>query len=90
MFQARVLAVLLECFGEQAFLKILDRLSATVNDPRSELTPEAVSAISYLLTKLKTVVPIVIQAHRGLFYIFGSYYSLGKRLTGINYLKVRG
>lgn len=80
---------MLECLGEQALIKILDRLLVSVKNPKNELTPDAVSLLNSLLTRIRNIIPIAILAHRGLFYIFGRYYSLGKRLTGVNYIKVR-
>ncbi|XP_012252549.2 peroxisome biogenesis factor 10 [Athalia rosae] len=87
---ARTLAVLFEFFGEQALIKLLERLLTSINHPQSELRPEAVNFLNPFLTRLKIVIPLMIQAHRGLFYIFGRYYTLGKRLTGVNYVKVYG
>lgn len=87
---ARVLAAILECFGEQAFLKILERLQTSVNNPRNELTPTAVKFLNTFLSKLRAIVPLLILAHRGLFYVFGRYYSIGKRLSGVDYAKVYG
>ncbi|XP_033213490.1 peroxisome biogenesis factor 10-like [Belonocnema kinseyi] len=87
---ARILAAILECFGEQAFLRILLRLQASINHPHSELTPAAVAFFNSLLSKLRAAVPLLILAHRGLFYIFGRYYSLGKRIAGVDYAKIYG
>lgn len=87
---ARILAAVLECFGEQAFLRILERLQTSINHPHSELTPAAVTFLNNFLSKLRALVPLLILAHRGLFYIFGRYYSLGKRLAGVDYAKIYG
>lgn len=86
--QARVISVILECFGEKALLKILKRLQLSINHPHSELTPAALSFLNSFVTKLCNMIPIFILIHRGLFYTFGRYYNLGKRLTGIDYAKV--
>ncbi|XP_053989990.1 peroxisome biogenesis factor 10, partial [Hylaeus volcanicus] len=87
---ARVLSVILECLGEKALLKILKRLQASVNHPHSELTPVAVTFLNSFISKMSTMLPIFILIHKGLFYMYGRYYSLGKRLTGIDYAKVYG
>lgn len=87
---ARILAALLECLGEQLFLKLLERLQVSINNPQNELTPSAVKFLNIFLTKLRAIVPLLILAHRGLFYLFGRYYSLGKRLSGVDYAKVYG
>ncbi|XP_015523266.1 peroxisome biogenesis factor 10 [Neodiprion lecontei] len=87
---ARTLAILLECFGEQVLIRILDRLLVSINNPGNELTPEAKSILNFSLTRLRTAIPIVILAHRGLFYILGRYYSLSKRIAGVDYIKVYG
>ncbi|XP_015599609.1 putative peroxisomal biogenesis factor 10 [Cephus cinctus] len=87
---ARVLAILLECFGEQILLKMLEKLQTSVNHPQSELRPEAINCINKLLSGLRATIPIFILAHRGLFYIYGRYYSLGRRVAGIDYAKVYG
>ncbi|XP_031832116.1 peroxisomal biogenesis factor 10 [Nomia melanderi] len=87
---ARVISVILECFGEKALLKILKRLQLSINHPHSELTPAASSFLNSFITKLCNMIPIFILIHKGLFYTSGRYYSLGKRLTGIDYAKVYG
>ncbi|XP_076294134.1 peroxisomal biogenesis factor 10 [Lasioglossum baleicum] len=87
---ARVLSVILECFGEKALLKILKRLQSNINHPHSELTPAAVTFLNAFIGKLSSTIPNLILIHKGLFYVYGRYYSLGKRLTGIDYAKVYG
>lgn len=69
-------------------MKMLERLQATINHPRSELTPKAVAVLNVFMNRLRTAIPILILAHRGLFYIYGRYYSIGRRLTGVDYVKV--
>ncbi|KAJ8665203.1 hypothetical protein QAD02_006865 [Eretmocerus hayati] len=86
----RVFTVLLECFGEQILLRLLDRLQIHVNRSDNELTPQARSFLNVFLSKSRRMIPIIILVHRGLFYIFGRYYSLGRRLTGLDYVKVYG
>ncbi|XP_076644399.1 peroxisomal biogenesis factor 10 [Halictus rubicundus] len=87
---ARLVSVILECFGEKALLKILRRLQSKINHPHSELTPAAVTFLNVLVAKLSSMIPIFILIHKGLFYVYGRYYSLGKRVTGIDYAKVYG
>ncbi|XP_076231052.1 peroxisomal biogenesis factor 10 [Calliopsis andreniformis] len=87
---ARIMSVILECFGEAALLKMLKRLQLLVNHPQSKLTPEAVRFFNVFIPNMCSMIPILILVHKGLFYIFGRYYSLGKRLTGIDYAKVYG
>lgn len=83
-----MVSVILECFGEKVLLKILKRFQLLVNHPHSELTPEAVRFFNTFISKTYSIIPIFIVIHKGLFYMFGRYYSLGKRLTGIDYAKV--
>ncbi|KAG7208335.1 hypothetical protein KM043_014571 [Ampulex compressa] len=87
---ARILAAILECFGEKMLLSLLARLQASINHPHSELTPAAVQLLNVALSNLRTMIPIFILIHKGLFYIYGRYYSLGKRITGVDYAKVYG
>ncbi|XP_012215269.2 peroxisome assembly protein 10-B-like [Linepithema humile] len=86
----RVLAAILECFGEKMLLKLLGRLQVHVNHPHSELTPRATVFLNILLSKLRTMIPIIVLFHKGIFYIYGRYYSLGKRIAGLDYAKVYG
>ncbi|CAK9823475.1 Peroxisome biogenesis factor 10 [Anthophora retusa] len=87
---ARILAVILECFGERALLKLLKRLELSVNHPDSQLTPAAVTFLNSFISKMYTMLPTLILVHKGLFYMFGRYYSLGKRIAGVDYAKVYG
>lgn len=84
----RVLAAILECLGERTLLKLLQQLQTYVNNPRSKLTPAAMTFLNTLLSKLRTVIPIIVLFHKGLFYIYGRYYSLGRRIAGLDYTKV--
>jgi len=84
----RVLAAILECLGERTLLKLLQQLQAYVNHPHRELTPAAITFLNTLLSKLRTMIPIIVLFHKGLFYICGRYYSLGKRIAGLDYTKV--
>ncbi|XP_011868604.1 PREDICTED: peroxisome biogenesis factor 10 [Vollenhovia emeryi] len=86
----RVLAAVLECLGEKALLKLLRHLQAYVNDPRRQLTPAAVTFLNTLLSRLCTMIPIIVLLHKGMFYIYGRYYSLGRRIAGLDYTKVYG
>ncbi|KZC05888.1 PREDICTED: peroxisome biogenesis factor 10-like [Dufourea novaeangliae] len=87
---ARLVSVILECFGEKVLLKILKRLQLSINHPHSELTPTAVAFLNTFISNLCNLIPVFILIHKGLFYMFGRYYSIGKRLTGIDYAKVYG
>ncbi|XP_003703531.1 peroxisomal biogenesis factor 10 [Megachile rotundata] len=87
---ARVLAVILECFGEKGLLKLLKRLELSINHPSSQLRPNVVMFLNSVIPKLYSLIPIFIVVHKGLFYLFGQYYSLGKRIAGIDYAKVYG
>ncbi|KAL6254579.1 hypothetical protein P5V15_014631 [Pogonomyrmex californicus] len=86
----RILAAILECLGERMLLKLLQQFQAYVNHPHSELTPAAVTFFNTLLSKLRTMIPIIVLFHKGIFYIYGRYYSLGKRIAGLDYTKVYG
>jgi peroxin-10 len=79
---------MLECFGQQMLMKILENLQNTINAPDNNLKPQARSFLNIFLSKLRAILPTLIMIHRGLFYIFGKYYSIGRRLTGIEYVKV--
>ncbi|XP_043587954.1 peroxisome biogenesis factor 10 [Bombus pyrosoma] len=87
---ARVLAVILECLGEKALIRLLKRLELSVNHPHSKLTPAAAIFLNSFITKMYTMIPIFILVHKGLFYMFGHYYSLGKRIARVDYAKVYG
>lgn len=87
---ARIMAMILEYFGERTLLKGLNVLQKRVNDPESQLTPTAVTFLNLVLSRLQLIIPLLVLIHKGLFYIFGRYYTLGKRLNKIDYLKVYG
>jgi len=86
----RVLAATLECLGERMLLKLLQQLETRVNHPRNELTPAARTFLNTLLSKLRIMIPIIVLFHKGMFYIYGRYYSLGRRIAGLDYTKVYG
>ncbi|KYN03012.1 PREDICTED: peroxisome biogenesis factor 10-like [Cyphomyrmex costatus] len=86
----RILAAILECFGERTLLKLLQQLQAYVNHPLRELTPAAIMFLNTLLSKLRTMIPIIILFHKGIFYVYGRYYSLGRRIAGLDYTKIYG
>jgi len=69
-------------------LKLLRQLQARVNHPQSELTPVAATFLDTILSKLCMMIPIVILFHKGVFYLYGRYYSLGRRIAGLDYVKV--
>ncbi|XP_032690509.1 peroxisome biogenesis factor 10 [Odontomachus brunneus] len=86
----RILAIILEIFGERILLKLLRHLQARVNEPDNELTPEAVTFLNIFLFKLRAIVPLFILFHKGIFYIYGRFYSWGRRITSLDYAKVYG
>ncbi|XP_014209885.1 peroxisome biogenesis factor 10 [Copidosoma floridanum] len=86
----RVIAAILECFGEQMLMRLLEKLQVKINRPDSDLMPQAKAFLNTFLSKLRMVLPIFILVHKGLFYIYGRYYSIGRRLTGVDYLKAYG
>ena len=67
---------------------MLKKLELSVNHPYSKLTPAAITFLNSCITKMYTMIPIFILVHKGLFYMFGQYYSLGKRAARIDYAKV--
>jgi len=69
-------------------LQLLGQLQARVNHPQSELTPVAATFLDSILSKLRTMIPIIILFHKGIFYLYGRYYSLGRRIAGLDYAKV--
>lgn len=83
-----MLAAVLECLGERMLLKLLLQLQTYVNDPGSKLTPAAMTFLNTFLSKLRTMISIIVLFHKGMFYIYGRYYSLGKRIAGLDYTKV--
>lgn len=87
---ARTVALFLDYFGERTLLKGLSVLQKRVNDPESQLMPEAVILFNTILSRLQLIIPLLILIHKSLFYIFGRYYTIGKRLTKTDYLKVYG
>lgn len=86
----RILAAILECLGERMLLKLLGQCQMYVNRPHSQLTPTAITFFNTFLTKLRTMIPIIVLFHKGLFYIYGRYYSLGRRIAGLDHTKVYG
>ncbi|XP_029666654.1 peroxisome biogenesis factor 10 [Formica exsecta] len=86
----RVLAAILECLGERILLKLLGQCQAYVNHPHSQLTPTAITIFNTFLSKLRTMIPIIVLFHKGIFYIYGRYYSLGRRIAGLDHTKVYG
>ncbi|XP_014481998.1 PREDICTED: peroxisome biogenesis factor 10 [Dinoponera quadriceps] len=86
----RILAIMLEIFGERLLLKMLKKLQAQVNEPDNQLTAEAVAVLNIFLFKLRAIVPVLILFHKGVFYIYGRFYSWGRRITGLDYVKVYG
>lgn len=80
--------MILEYFGERTLLKGLGVLQRYVNDPRNQLTEQSVKLFNLILTRLQSIIPLLVLSHKGFFYISGRYYSLGKRLTKIDYAKV--
>ncbi|KAK0173798.1 hypothetical protein PV328_006943 [Microctonus aethiopoides] len=87
---ARVLGVILEVFGEQGLINLLERLRKSINNDKNGMKPEAVIFFNAALNKFKIAIPIVILFHKSLFYMYGHYYSLGRRVAGVNYAKVYG
>lgn len=87
--KVRVLAAILECLGERMLLKLLGQCQAYVNRPDSELTPAAITFFNNFLSKLRTMIPIIVLFHKGIFYIYGRYYSLGRRIVGLDHTKVK-
>ncbi|KAL6439727.1 hypothetical protein ACFW04_004052 [Cataglyphis niger] len=86
----RILAAIMECLGEKMLLKLLGQCQAYVNHPHSQLTPTAITFFNTFLSKLRTMIPIIVLFHKGIFYISGRYYSLGRRIAGLDYTKVYG
>ncbi|XP_050466087.1 peroxisome biogenesis factor 10 [Cataglyphis hispanica] len=86
----RILAAIMECLGEKMLLKLLGQCQAYVNHPHSQLTPTAITFFNTFLSKLRTMIPIIVLFHKGIFYIYGRYYSLGRRIAGLDYTKVYG
>lgn len=86
--KVRILAAILECLGERMLLKLLGQCRIYVNRPHSQLTPTAITFFNTFLTKLHTMIPIIVLFHKGLFYIYGRYYSLGRRIAGLDHTKV--
>lgn len=69
-------------------LKLINQLQVRINHPCSELTPRAIIFLNSFLSKLRTAIPILVLLHKGIFYIYGRYYSLGRRMAGLDYAKV--
>ncbi|XP_025159754.1 peroxisome biogenesis factor 10 isoform X2 [Harpegnathos saltator] len=86
----RILAIMLEIFGERILLKLLRQLQAQVNEPDNQLTTEAVTFLNIFLFKLRATVPILVLFHKGIFYIYGRFYSWGRRITDLDYAKIYG
>ncbi|KAI4485066.1 hypothetical protein M0802_012807 [Mischocyttarus mexicanus] len=87
---ARIMAMILEYFGERTLLRGLGLLQRYVNDSGTRLTEQSVKLLNLILSRLQSIIPLLILIHKSIFYISGRYYSLGKRLTKIDYAKVYG
>ncbi|XP_015171076.1 PREDICTED: peroxisome biogenesis factor 10-like isoform X2 [Polistes dominula] len=87
---ARIMAMMLEYFGERTLLRGLDLLQRYVNDSGNQLTEQSIKLLNLILSRLQSIIPLLILIHKSIFYISGRYYSLGKRLTKIDYAKVYG
>ncbi|XP_014601896.1 PREDICTED: peroxisome biogenesis factor 10-like [Polistes canadensis] len=87
---ARIMAVILEYFGERTLLRGLGLLQRYVNDSGNQLTEQSVKLFNLILSRLQSIIPLLILIHKSIFYISGRYYSLSKRLTKIDYAKVYG
>ena len=69
-------------------LKLIDKMQCKINKPNNDLTSEAKSFLNFTLNKMRSILPLLILVHRGFFYIYGKYYSIGRRVTGVDYIKV--
>ncbi|RWS24318.1 peroxisome biogenesis factor 10-like protein [Leptotrombidium deliense] len=74
--------------------KTLSYLSKLVEDPNVRLKPDYLNNpeirlnLNEFLPKFKHVVEYVNRCHLVLFYFFGTYYDLSKRVTGIKYTAI--
>lgn len=88
---SRILAAILECFGERMLLNLLKEIQRSLRKQSgNELKPETAAFLDTVLTKLSTILPTIVLIHKGFFYMYGRYYTLGKRIAGIDYAKVYG
>ncbi|XP_011497870.1 PREDICTED: peroxisome biogenesis factor 10 [Ceratosolen solmsi marchali] len=86
----RIMSAILDYFGEEILIKIFKKLQITVNKNDCNLKSETKLFLSMFINKLCIVLPTLTMVHRGLFYIFGRYYSIGRRVTRIDYVKIYG
>lgn len=84
----RLLALLLESFGEILFSRLITILKRKLLAP-SNLTVDARAALLEGLDALKSSLVFITRLHRGVFYWGGEYFQLSKRLAGIRYVLVR-
>lgn len=90
-FGRRLLAILLQTVGVYAVEKGLETLHRRVRDralgPR--LSEREYNVLESALGALEDFVSGVSRLHLALFYIYGLYYYLGKRLAAVKYLMIR-
>ncbi|XP_020298893.1 peroxisome biogenesis factor 10 isoform X2 [Pseudomyrmex gracilis] len=86
----RIFGAILEYLGEEILLTLVEQCQAHVNHSHNNLTSTAITFLNLFLSKLHIMTPIIILFHKGIFYINGRYYSLGRRITRLDYSKVYG
>ncbi|XP_026276246.1 peroxisome biogenesis factor 10 [Frankliniella occidentalis] len=84
----RLLALMLECFGEIICENIIKALKRRLLAP-SDLTIDARASLLEALSTLKSILVFITRLHKGVFYWGGEYFLLSKRLAGIRYVLVR-
>ncbi|KAK3922894.1 Peroxisome biogenesis factor 10 [Frankliniella fusca] len=86
--QRRLLALLLECFGEILSEKLIQALKRRLLAP-SNLTIDARASLLEALSIFKSTLVFLTRLHRGVFYWGGEYFLLSKRIAGVRYVLVR-
>jgi peroxin-10 len=81
------LFVFFQVFGAYWSEKVLQKVQKGVIN--SQIASEDKSRLEKLISFLRTACEGLNRIHLALFYTFGTYYHLGKRLTGVKYLSIR-
>ena len=77
--------VLLELFAPYAVDKAIIRLEQFINS-NSNLRPESRKILMSFLPILRHTITLLHRCHLAWFYLSGIYYSIAKRITGVNYV----
>jgi peroxin-10 len=84
----QLLSIILEYSGETFLINFLKHYEKKVS-MNSEIVPEAKTAIVKFINIVKFSIPYIKTLHRGFFLANSGHLHISKKLTGIQYVKVR-